>query len=138
MATSSHLLRLYTIGIGIVCAGSVAYTLQSQHDADRARRNATAWQREVLAWQDTARQAMAGEKDVRAQNADLVERFNALVNDTKASERKLLASLEQARKLAKRNRPIRYVSGGTTYRYASAAGGSATSAASGSPATGTS
>jgi hypothetical protein len=139
VATTNGLLRAYTVGIGVVCAGAVVLTLQAQHDADAAAKRARLAQQEAANWESSAIRAVNERNRFAKQvNADVV-RYNALVAQANRDKKKYIAAIDQAR--AGGGGGTSYVSGGTVYR-STGGGGAATttttSSASSAPATATS
>ncbi len=142
MATTNGLLRAYTVGIGVVCAGAVVLTLQAQHDADAAAKRARLAQQEAANWESSAIRAVNERNRFAKQvNADVV-RYNALVAQANRDKKKYIAAIDQAR-AGGGGGGTSYVSGGTIYRSTGGGGGGAattttTSSASSAPATATS
>jgi hypothetical protein len=114
--TSNTLLRTYTVGIGVVCAGAVVLTLQAQHEADAAQKSARLAQQEAANWEASSIRALNERNRLAKQvNADVV-RYNALVAQANGDKKKYAAAINQARAAAARGAATRYVSGGTVYR----------------------
>jgi hypothetical protein len=125
--TNNTLLRAYTVGIGVVCAGAVVLTLQAQHEADAAQRSARLSQQEAANWEASSIRALNERNRLAKQvNADVV-RYNALVAQANGDKKKYAAAINDARAAAARGAATRYVSGGTVYR--SAGGGTVVTSA---------
>jgi hypothetical protein len=139
VATTNTLLRAYTVGIGVVCAGAVVLTLQAQHDADAAAKRARLAQQEAANWESSAIRAVNERNRFAKQvNADVV-RYNALVAQANRDKRKYVAAINQAR-AGGGGGGTSYVSGGTTYKTTggSTATVASTGGSSGTPTTKTS
>jgi hypothetical protein len=114
VATTNTLLRTYTVGIGVVCAGAVVLTLQAQHQADSAQRSARLAQQEAANWEASSIRALNERNRLAKQvNAD-VARYNALVAQANGDKKKYIAAINKARAGARG--ATQYVSGGTVYR----------------------
>ena len=142
-ARANHPLRIYTAGIGLVCAGSVVFALEARQDAAHAHSTADA--RVAVERSRTgealrlAANAVAFAKKVQAQDATLVGRYNALVAVKKHDDRVYARELHKAQVAANNGTPVTYVGGGTSYSYASASTyGSAPSSSVSKPVTKTS
>jgi hypothetical protein len=129
------MIRAYTVGIGVVCAGAVVLTLQAQHDADAAQKRARLAQQEAANWESTSIRALNERNRLARQVNSDVARYNTLVDQANKDKKKYVDAINQAR--AGNHAATQYVSSGTIYR--STGGGTvATSAASSSGSTGTS
>ncbi len=120
----NHPLRIYTAGIGLICAGSVVFALEARQEAAHARSTADA--RVAVERSRTeealrlAATAATFSKKVQTQDAALVGRYNALVAAKKHSDVVYARELHKAQVAANNGVPVTYVGGGTTYSYASA------------------
>ena len=136
MATANHPLRIYTAAIGLVCAGSVVVTLQARHDADHARSTqaqAVASERARTAyWAQVAATAQADDEKVRAQFGGIAARYNALVAQKQADDRRYVRELKKAQQSANGS-AVRYVGGGTSYQYTTVASSSSSGGTTAAP-----
>jgi hypothetical protein len=128
------MIRAYTVGIGVVCAGAVVLTLQAQHDADAAQKRARLAQQEAANWESTSIRALNERNRLARQVNSDVARYNTLVDQANKDKKKYVDAINQAR--AGSHAATQYVSSGTVYR--STGGTVATSAAASSGSTGTS
>jgi hypothetical protein len=108
------MLRAYTVGIGVVCAGAVVLTLQAQHDADAAQRNARLAQQEAANWEASSIRAINERNRLAKQVNGDVARYNGLVEQANRDKKKYVDAINQAR--AGASHATQYVSGGTVYR----------------------
>jgi uncharacterized membrane protein len=140
----NHPLRIYTAGIGLVCAGSVVFALEARQDAEHARSTADArvsiersHTQQAL---ELAASATAYSKKIHAQDLALVTRYNALVVLKKRDDRTYASELRKAQAAANAGVQTSYVGGGATYSYASSksgggGGGGTVASASAAPST---
>ena len=114
-------LRVYTAGIGIVCAGSVVMTLQARHEADAATKTASVAlvgeKQKTAYWNQIAASAVVDDKGARQDLKQLAARYNTLVVRKRRDDRRYAGELRRAQAAANAGRPTTYVGGGTSYAY---------------------
>jgi hypothetical protein len=87
---TNTVLKLYTAVIALLCAGAIAWSIDQSAAAGT-------WQHEVASWRAVAARSLANERAVAHRYRHLAQRYNRLVRDTRRSQRRLLASVNQTR-----------------------------------------
>ena len=83
---TSTALKLYTAAIAIICAVSIAWSINQSAAA-------STWQSEVARWQTVAHQTVVHDRHTVRQYRTLAHRYNQLVLSTRRSQRRLLANM---------------------------------------------
>jgi hypothetical protein len=86
---TSTALRIYTVGIALVCAAAVVFSL-------RAQNMASGWQSDSRAWQTLVHTTVVHDRAATRAEHRLAMRYNVLVRHTRRSQAQLIAALKRA------------------------------------------
>ena len=96
-------IRIYTSIIAVVCTAAIAFALHAQNASAK-------WRQQVAYWQQSSADTLQHDWRTTTQMRRLMHRYNKLVVQTRRSERRLLAALNDAQAHAPGT------SGGTVYQ----------------------
>lgn len=80
-------IRIYTVGVAVLCGASLAYGLEGQNAAE-------VWQTQAARWQASAKHTIVADRATRRRMNRLVHRYNNLVRSTNASQKALLSRVQ--------------------------------------------
>ncbi len=80
-------IRIYTVGVAVLCGASLAYGLDGQNAAG-------VWQTQAAHWQASAKRTIVADRATRRRMNRLVHRYNSLVRSTNASQKALLSRVQ--------------------------------------------